>query len=189
MDSTSDKALMIKVKNGDLNKLGLLFERYYRQLFKYFYRMSGDEGLSEDLVQSVFERILKYRSGYTGNGAFKTWIYSIARNAFIDHYRKQKRAGENYEFDEERWHHAEIEHSGLTSQNDRKRLMEKAIQLLDNDKREVLIMSRFEGLKYKEIAEITNTTEGNIKVKVFRALNELRDLVKKLSEEMNNEKI
>lgn len=180
---------MMKVKNGDLNKLGLLFERNHRPLFKYFYRMSRDSRLSEDMVQSVFERMLKYRDSYEGNGSFKTWMYSIARNAYIDQYRKQKRNGESYEFDEERWQINSDESRDLNAQHHKKQLLEKGLQQLDSEKREVIIMSRFEGLNYKEIAEILDSTEGAIKVKMFRAVKELRDLVKNLNEEYSDGKV
>ncbi|MEQ8884415.1 MAG: RNA polymerase sigma factor, partial [Balneola sp.] len=70
MNSTTDKALMMKVKDGDLDKLGLLFERYNRPLYSFFYKKTFQTDVSEDLVQSVFERMLKYRSTYSGSGAF-----------------------------------------------------------------------------------------------------------------------
>lgn len=187
MNSTSDKALMMKVKRGDLDKLGLLFERYNRPLFSFFYRMCKDCDLSEDLVQSVFERILKYRETYTGNGKFTTWMFSIARNAHIDHYRKEKRSELPVEIDEERLEAAEDESVVIDQKEQKKNLLEIALDRLDEDKREIIILSRYEGLKYKEIADILDTTEGAIKVKMFRAMKELKDLVTTLSEECSYE--
>lgn len=184
MDSTTDKALMMKVKQGDLDKLGLLFERYNRPLFSFFYRMNKEAEISEDLVQSVFERMLKYRSTYSGNGAFTTWMFSIARNAQIDHYRKQKRNGESLHFNEEQLETAPPEYGEITDDRNSKRtLLEAALDKLDDDKRELIILSRYEGLKYHEIAEIQQSTEGAIKVKMFRAMKELKDIALKLSEE------
>ncbi|MEX0719220.1 MAG: RNA polymerase sigma factor [Balneolaceae bacterium] len=175
---------MMKVKQGDLDKLGLLFERYNRPLFSFFYRMSKEAQLSEDLVQSVFERILKYRSTYSGNGAFTTWMFSIARNAHIDHYRKQKRNGETMQLDEDHLESDPPEFGEVSEQNFKKQLLEKALDQLDEDKREVILLSRYEGFKYKEIAEIQQSTEGAVKVKMFRAMKDLKDIVFKLSEEM-----
>jgi len=187
VDSTSDKALMMKVKNGDLDKLGLLFERYNRPLFSFFYRMSKEAELCEDLVQSVFERILKYRETYTGDGKFTTWMFSIARNAHIDHYRKLKREGIPVEIDEERLELDDEETKVVVNKQEKKDLLEMALERLDEDKREVVILSRYEGFKYKEIAEILESTEGAIKVKMFRAMKELKDLVHTLNEECSNE--
>ena len=81
---------MLKVKDGNLDKLGLLFERYKKPLFGFFYNMNKDAELSEDLVQNVFLRILKYRYLFRGEGDFKTWMFHIARNVMNDHYRKNK---------------------------------------------------------------------------------------------------
>lgn len=187
MDSTSDKALMMKVKNGELEKLGLLFERYNRPLFSFFYRMCKESQASEDLVQSVFERILKYRETYTGNGTFSTWMFSIARNAHIDYYRKQKRSFVSDEIDEERLEIEEDESPAIDQKEQKKNLLEIALEQLDEDKREIVILSRYEGLKYKEIADILGSTEGAIKVKMFRAMKDLKDLVTILSEECSYE--
>ena len=68
LNSLEDNALMIKVKDGDLEKLGLLFERYKKPLFGFFYGMNRDADLCEDLVQNVFMRILKYRYLFRGEG-------------------------------------------------------------------------------------------------------------------------
>ena len=178
---------MMKVKKGDLDKLGLLFERYNRPLFSFFYRMSKEAEICEDLVQSVFERILKYRDSYTGEGKFTTWMFSIARNAHIDHYRKQQRQGIAVEIDEERLKLNQDETKVIINKKEKKELLERALDQLDEDKREIVILSRYEGLKYKEIAEIMGATEGAIKVKMFRAMKELKDLVNTLSEECSHE--
>ncbi|WP_349355358.1 RNA polymerase sigma factor [Gracilimonas sp. BCB1] len=178
---------MMKVKNGDLDKLGLLFERYNRPLFSFFYRMCKEAELCEDLVQSVFERILKYRETYTGDGKFTTWMFSIARNAHIDHFRKQQREGISVEIDEERMEVDQEEAKAVINKKEKKELLEIALGRLDEDKREIIVLSRFEGLKYKEIADILDTTEGAIKVKMFRAMKELKDLVNTLNEECSHE--
>ena len=81
---------MVKVRDGDLDRLGMLFERYKRPLYGFFYGLSRDRDLSEDLVQNTFFRILKYRHLFRGEGDFKTWMFHIARNVNNDHYRKDK---------------------------------------------------------------------------------------------------
>ncbi|RNC85749.1 MAG: RNA polymerase sigma factor [Balneola sp.] len=188
MDSTTDKALMMKVKNGDLDKLGLLFERYNRPLYSFFYRKTFEPQLSEDLVQSVFERMLKYRTTYSGSGAFTTWMFSIARNAHIDHFRKEKRRQEDEILDEERIEgEAPDGYHELDERNRRKLLLEKALEQLDDEKKEVVILSRYEGLRYHEIAEIQGVSESAVKVRMFRAMKELKQIVTTLSEAFSNE--
>lgn len=187
MNSNSDKALMMKVKNGDFDKLGLLFERYHRGLYVYFYRMCKDQDTCEDLVQSVFERILKYRQSYTGDGKFSTWLFSVARNQFIDHHRKSKRNGIPVQIDESRIEMPEGVEEPVKNKMRKKEILEMALNSLDQEKREVVILSRYEGLKYKEIAEILETTEGAIKVKMFRAMKELKDLAESFEKEYSYE--
>jgi len=85
---------MLKVRDGDLGKLSFLFERYHRALFNFFLRSTGNRDLSEDLVQEVFLRILKYRHTFRPDSQFSAWMYHVARNAQIDHFRKHKHADE-----------------------------------------------------------------------------------------------
>src|SRR5689334_19114732 len=85
----TDEKLMLAVRGGDLSKLGVLFDRYHRVLFDFFNRLTGNRTVSEDLVQEVFFRILKYRATFRNDSAFRTWIFRIARNARVDHFRSQ----------------------------------------------------------------------------------------------------
>ncbi len=70
MQELTNNVLMLKVKSGDLDKLGLLYERHKKRLFGFFYKMNSDASLSEDLVQNVFVRMLKYKHTFTGEGSF-----------------------------------------------------------------------------------------------------------------------
>ena len=181
MDSASDNALMLKVKDGDLDKLGLLFERYHRRLYHFFYRLTHRRDVSEDLVQSVFERILKYRDTYADNGSFTTWIFQIARNLQIDHYRKHQNDQRADRFDD--WD--QLEGDGFESeqeqqQNQELKLLQQALDQLDDTKKQTLVLSRFQGFKYKEIAEIMNCTESAVKVRIFRAIRELETHIDEL---------
>ncbi|MCW9708346.1 RNA polymerase sigma factor [Aliifodinibius sp. 1BSP15-2V2] len=172
---------MLKVKQGDLDKLGLLFERYNRRLFHFFYRLTHRRDVSEDLVQGVFERILKHRNTYTENGAFSAWIFQIARNLQIDHYRKNQK----YQLtaQEVNWNQMEGAPGELPSMEEADTdmaLLQQALSQLDNTKRQTLVLSRFEGFKYKEIAEIMDCSESAVKVRVYRALQELKVCMKEL---------
>ena len=171
---------MIKVKDGDIDKLGPLFERYKRPLFGFFYGMSKDPELCEDLVQNVFFRILKYRYLFRGEGDFRTWMFHIARNVHHDHYRKMKWKGKD---DLAQWEEklSTGENRQTAFQEDEEmQLLSLAMDRLPEDKREILLLSKYQDRKYREIAEILGCTEGAVKVKVFRALQELREVYRKL---------
>ena len=180
MESLHDNALMAKVKDGDLDKLGLLFERYKKPLYGFFYGMHKDADLSEDLVQNVFVRILKYRTLFRGEGEFKTWMFHIARNVSHDHFRKKKViARESLEDWEDRVGNDE---NRLTEyqRDDEMNLLSRAMDRLPEDKREILLLSKYQEKKYKEIAELLDCTEASVKVKVFRALQELKELYREM---------
>jgi len=175
LESISDNALMVKVREGDVEKLGLLFERYKKVLFSFFYHVNHDATLSEDLVQNTFVRILKYRKGFKGSGDFKVWMFHIARNLSHDHYRKNKwKHGEDVDDWKERLDDGEKNKEDTIEDYETLEILTKAMERLDDDKREVLTLSKLEGMKYKQIAEVLSCTEAAVKVKVFRALKALR---------------
>lgn len=168
---------MLQVKQGKADKMGLLFERYHRSLFGFFYHLCNDGATSEDLVQTVFYRMLKYRHTFTGEGKFTTWMYHIARNTHADHYKQQvKQRTDTF---------AEVEDLIAASeeaeeQTEQINLLERALHCLSHDKKEVLLMSRYQGLRYREIADILQCSEANVKVRVFRAMQDLREIFKQL---------
>jgi RNA polymerase sigma-70 factor (ECF subfamily) len=172
---------MLKVKNGDIDKMGLLYERYHRQLYRFIFNMTRQKELSEDMVQNIFLRMLKYPDGFMGFGEFKMWMYHIARNAVYDHFRKVKRtpAHSDVKDIEERIEGEQHTDAQLEKEQELK-VLERAMGKLSDENRELLIFCRFQELKYNEIARILNTTEGAIKVRVHRALNELRSLYLKI---------
>jgi RNA polymerase sigma factor (sigma-70 family) len=172
LDPLSDNSLMLKVREGDLQKLGLLFERYKNILFGYFFKLSKDRQLSEDLVQMVFVRVIKYKHAYRGDGSFKTWIFHIARNIQVDHWRKEKKLGtkvNTYDIEEMGASDGDVNH-----QEEKLQLLERAMDLLPDEKKELIVLSKLKGMKYKEIAQMMNLSEPIVKVRAFRALKALK---------------
>ena len=164
---------MLKVKDGNLDQLGLLFERYHRLLYRFFqnYHQRPE---CQDLVQTVFLRILKYRHLFKENeGEFKTWMFRIARNVNMDFFKKQKRnrtevlENQSFKFS------AEMDVS-LGEEKEEIIKLRAALKNLDEEKREIIVMSKLQGLNYKEIGEVLQCSEGAVKVRVFRALKGLR---------------
>ena len=184
MEALADNMLMEKVRDGDLEKLGLLFERYKRPLYGFFYGMNKDQELSEDLLQNTFLRILKYKHLFRGEGDFKTWMFHIARNVSNDHFRKNKiRLKESVEKWQDRLGHEENRSTEMQQQEEQQ-MLSIALEKLPADKREVLLLSKYQEKQYKEIGEILGCTEGAVKVKVFRALQELKAVYRQLEKLM-----
>ncbi len=175
MQSLTDNALMLKVKSGDLDKLGLLYERHKKRLFGFFYNMNSNASVSEDLVQNVFVRMLKYKHTFTGDGTFTAWMFKTARNVNYDHYRKNKVAFHQKEVSEMEY---KLQDSTDTEKGiiakDKLSMLQQAMEYLAPEKREILVLSKLKEMKFSEIAEVLGCSEGNAKVKAHRALKDLR---------------
>jgi RNA polymerase sigma-70 factor (ECF subfamily) len=168
----SDNKLMEDVKEGKVEKMAVLFEKHHVSLFNFFMRLTGNRNISEDLVQDVFMRMLKYRSTYQGRSKFTLWMYQIARNAHIDFLRKKK----NTLPLDEQWSEpitSEASPAEKLEGGQEVQLMRQALAQLPLKKREVLILSRYQNLKYKEIAELMDCHIGTVKAHVHRAIKEL----------------
>jgi len=180
LETLSDNALMNKVKNGDLDKLGLLFERYKKPLFGFFYGINKDRELSEDLVQNVFVRVLKYRTLYRGEGEFRSWLFHIARNVSHDQYRKKRiQATDSVENWQDRIGSDDNRFTAYQKDEDLE-LLSLAMDRLPEDKREILLLSKFQEKKYKEIGDQLGFSEGTVKVRVYRAMQELKAIYHEL---------
>ena len=176
----SDEALMERVRDGDVDRLSALFDRHHRPLYQYLAHVSQDRDLAEDLVQEVFFRMLKYRQTYSAEGRFAAWMFQIARNTYVDHRRKRQvvemPAPEAREFaDQAPLADREMERGQEVA------LLRRALAALPEDKRELLMLSRFENLRYDEIAKILDCEVGAVKVRVFRAVKHLGQIYSRIA--------
>ncbi|MBD5782095.1 RNA polymerase sigma factor [Pelagicoccus sp. NFK12] len=187
MDVAEDDRLMTAAKLGDLDGIAVLFEKYHQPLLGFFRRLSGQAQLSEDLAQETFWRILRYRKSYDPRRSFRAWMYQIARNVMNDHGRKTTRAGRI--FDDRSSEEAELrarsasDVSGEVERSDRAELLRTALSQLPLEKREVIVLCRFEELPQAEIARMLGCSVGALKVRLFRALKDLKDVFVELGGE------
>src|SRR5262249_12585190 len=152
-------------RNGVGELLGVLFERYQVPLFNFYLKLTADRTASEDLVQEVFFRILKYRQSYRTGTPFRTWMYQIARNARGDALSRRR--------PETTWEpemSPSFAPADTVQQSQESALLHRALMRLGDDKREVLVLSRFQDLKYEEIAQLMGCEVGAVKTRVHRAL-------------------
>ena len=169
----SDEKIMQLVRDGQINKMAILFERYHVRLYNFFYRVNYDQTLSEDLTQNVFERVIRYRSSYNENHSFKSWVFQIARNVKVDSY-KSNRLNLADGVDVNLLEVMSNNISDDIAQSETMINLEKAIAQLPEEQREIIMLTRFQKLKYQQVAEMLNCSEGAVKVKVHRAIKKLR---------------
>jgi RNA polymerase sigma factor (sigma-70 family) len=169
---------MAHVIAGEIDKMGILYEKYKRPVYAYFFKLTrGDNQASEDLVHTVFYRVIRYKTSFTGQGSFAKWLFRIAHNAGIDYHRKIRHAN-NYKFEAMATQTSVYENNDL-EKDEQSATLEKAMSKLKPYERELIILGKVNCLKYKEIADILNMTENNVKIKIFRALRKLKDIYTK----------
>jgi len=169
LKALSDEILMQKVAEGNLDMLKVLFDRHHKHVYNFLYKMSGDSMLSEDLTQDVFYKLIKYRSSYN-NGSFVSWLFTIARNSLKSHFSRNHKHHDGLEV---------LEYKSDKEENedveDYSRL-QQALNQLDPEDRELVILNRFKEIRYEELAEIMGSTPGAMKTKICRILKKLKKI-------------
>ena len=165
----TDEFAMIAVKQGDLDKAAILYERYKKPLFNFFLYHRHDRDQASDAVQQVFFRLLRYRETYKSDAVFKTWLYCIARNIMHDQFRNFVPT------DQLEAAYVVADDSGEQNQ-DQHQTVRRALDMLSDDQREVLVLSRYEDMKYDQIAQVLGCSVAAVKVRVHRAIHKLREV-------------
>ncbi len=178
----TDEELMSGVRQGDLRGLGQLFERHHVHLYNFVLRLTGDRPHSEDLVQEVFFRILRYRQTYRDGTSFTTWMYQIARNARVDALRK-KRPEIGVELETISPADGRPTPAARAESTQQEELLRRSLALLPEEKRELLVLSRYQNLRHEQIAELLHCEVSTVKVRVFRAVQELKKIFNSLQVE------
>jgi len=181
--SQTDHDLMAAVARGNLASMSEIYERRHRALYRFFYRLTGRPATSEDLVHEVFLRMIRYRHTYQAGDGFEAWMYRIARNAFADQAKKHR-----LELQPEEGHFEVIEGGGVSAFDRMAKeqdlvLLRRAMRELPEDKRELIVLSRFQGLTYEQIGRIVGCETGTVKVRVFRAMKEMGKIFSELQKE------
>jgi RNA polymerase sigma-70 factor (ECF subfamily) len=163
-----------KAQRGDPIVLGELFERYHHEVFWYLYYRVGDMHIAEDLTSEVFLRMLAALPGYRPlSASFQAWVFQIARNISIDHYRRSNHRqdtelGEDIPVDSA--DPLKLVEQGLTAER-----LHQALTMLPDSQRDVIILRFINGLPIGDVAQALHKSEDAIKGLQRRALSALRD--------------
>ncbi len=175
MKQDSDEILMIRARDENPDNIAELFERYHVRLYNFFLKQTFHVDASKDLVQSVFYRIIKYKKSYNEMHQFKTWMYQIARNVMLDYFEKGRQYPKNkddFAYLQEQAVDPELDAEKTAQQ----KILYNSLAKLPPDQRELIVLSKFQGLKYKDISQMNGSTEAAVKVKVHRALQKLKKI-------------
>ena len=177
-----DAVLLRRYRSGDTEAFGELYARHRLGLYRFLCGLCGDAALAEEIFQETWLNLIRSASEPLGQASFKTWLYQIARNRLIDHWRKHRpQQGRQESFDETV--HGEALHDwgpdpeqALSLSRDRQRLR-AALDELPGDQREVFLLRAHGDLELSEIAALTRTPAETVKSRLRYALQKLRRLL------------
>lgn len=184
MNDLSDADLVRCIQNSSVAPvdsrmaIAILYDNHHERIFRYLWMRVGDRQQAEDLTGEVFARMVAKLPGYQNNGLpFEAWLYRIARNLLVDQYRRQNKV--KWVQLEEASHLAVEEQDPSASPESRAIFAEirQALERIDPQQREVVIMRFLLGLPIKEVALIMERSIPTIKALQFRGLRGLRSIL------------
>lgn len=163
---------MILAAGGDREAFSRIVTRFQTQLVNFFIHL-GVYNDAEDLTQQTFIRLYKYRNRFTPSAKLRSFLYLLARQVRTDWLRKQKRKQEMKERYKE---HLSVQESTPVHSSSKERATRavEALNILSEAMRDVVVLSIYQGLTYKEIGEVLQIPEGTVKTRVYHAMRKLR---------------
>lgn len=181
-DTRTDEELMLAYKHGETTAFDVLYRRYRQPLYRYLRHQCGNAAIAEELFQDIWLNIVRTRERYEVTALFKTFVYRLAHNRLIDHYRKQKH-GVPSSYDE---------HEGLLnmdytanpispqrqiSAQQQMQAMLSAIEALPEAQREAFLLKENGGLSVEQIAAVTHVNAETAKSRIRYAMNKLKQAI------------
>ncbi len=180
-DGSSDEAVLVAIQQRDDAALGVLYDRYGRLAFGLAYRILGEPGVAEDVVQEAFLSVWRRASSFqAGRGSARSWLMSIVHNAAIDRRRGRYRREQTdvqlddvaYRLETDTDDMFAVVAEGIAAEQVR-----AALDELPPEQRQAIEMAYFSGLTHQEIAERTGTPLGTVKSRMRLGLKKLRTLL------------
>ena len=167
--------IIIGCKNGDSNCFSQVVDMYVSRCYGYFYRLTGNNDVSDELLSELFVKLVEKIASYKG-GSFDGWIFKIASNIFHDYLRSKQRRKKLLDVQKKLLELQPTE----PKQSDNEQIDKLQIQLrrLDEDTRELIMLRFYSELSFKEIALMRSEPIGTTLAKLHRGLKKLRELMK-----------
>jgi RNA polymerase sigma-70 factor (ECF subfamily) len=181
----TDAEIMLRVKAGDDSAFEHLVEKFRRPLVGFLYRMARNHAVAEELAQEVFLRVYRSRKTYRASAKFTTWMYRIAVNLAVNHARDSRNRRGEVSLDEPKEGGAafEVADGELTAEQnllrrERRRAIRSQVEALPERQRLAVVMHKYQGLDYRQIAQVLKLSESATKSMLFRAYETLRESLK-----------
>lgn len=175
MKHLSDQELMRLVQAGDFSPASEIYDRYSGRIYNFALRFLKSSESAEDATQEVFVKMLKHANQFQGDAKLSTWLFSITANWCRDYLRKaDNKAKETEEVLIALPAPAEEAPDRTLEQRESAQRIQRALLTLTPEQREAILLSRYQGLSYAEIAQISGCSEGAVKTRVFRAMETLK---------------
>jgi RNA polymerase sigma-70 factor (ECF subfamily) len=175
MKSLSDQELMRLVQAGDFSPAAEIYDRYSSRIYNFAYRFLRNSEAAEDATQEVFVKMLKHANQFHGDAKLSTWLFSITANWCRDYLRKSdNKAKEAEDVLITLPAPSELAPDRNLERRENEQMVQKALTALTPEQREAILLSRYQGLSYAEIAQIAGCSEGAVKTRVFRAMETLK---------------
>jgi RNA polymerase sigma-70 factor (ECF subfamily) len=168
--------IMDRCATGDDRAFDDLYRRAAQRVRGFLVRLSGDSALAEDLTQETFVRIHRARGSFAAGAAALPWMFAIARNAFLDHARREQvRRKSSAHLAQPREAAKDTQGDEVLSGREMLGIVRETLARLPLLQRDAFVLIRFEGLSVSEAAQILGATEAAVKVRAFRAYEALRE--------------
>ncbi|MDP5214667.1 sigma-70 family RNA polymerase sigma factor [Pseudoalteromonas tunicata] len=177
MDELSDEHLMQKYGSGDASAFEQLYLRHKNSLYRYLLRQSTEPQIAEEIYQDVWHKVITARLTYQASAQFNTWLYHLARNALIDHFRRSATAHKYVVEDDGSHNHAEsdlVDNEQAIDTTKQLMLLKHCLQQLPQSQQEAFLLKHEVGLSLNAIAEVVGEQEQSIKSRLRYALNKLK---------------
>ena len=184
----TDADIMLRVKAGDDSAFDYLVQKYRRPIISFMYRMAHNTAAAEDLAQEVFLRVYRSRASYEPSAKFTTWLYRIATNLGVNHARDTRHERpENVtnldEADNETGQTPDLADKTPSVEEEilrRERLtaIKQKVEALPERQKLAVLMHKYQGMDYRQIAEVLKLSESATKSLLFRAYETLREQLK-----------
>jgi RNA polymerase sigma-70 factor (ECF subfamily) len=175
MKHLSDQELMRIVQAGDFSPATEIYDRYSSRIYNFAYRFLRNSEAAEDATQEVFVKMLKHANQFHGDAKLSTWLFSITANWCRDYLRKSdNKAKESDVVLIQIPAPSELAPDRNLERRQNEQRVQRALGALTPEQREAILLSRYQGLSYAEIAQISGCSEGAVKTRVFRAMETLK---------------